>query len=297
MIDFWKLHGAGNDFILVDNSRGKIEDLSLLASTVCHRRYGVGADGLMTACPSAVADIRMVYYNSDGSPAAMCGNGIRCFSKFVRDMGLIDRDAFTVETGDGVKKISISEESLSSSMVEVEMGTFTDGKAIALSADDKEFECIFTHFGVPHTVIFVDPTATKAKLIEMAEKYGPSIEVLPLFPQGTNVNFVQVLSGTELYVSTWERGAGRTLACGTGACASAAAARQLGLVQLPAAVRMPGGRVTVGTAAAGAGAYTKTSSPDINPVLTLSGEAHFICKGQLLYSAPPQADPRNSLCE
>lgn len=297
MIDFWKLHGAGNDFILVDNSRGQIEDLSLLASTVCHRRYGVGADGLMTACPSAVADIRMVYYNSDGSPAAMCGNGIRCFSKFVRDMGLIDRDAFTVETGDGVKKISISEESLSSSMVEVEMGTFTDGKAIALSADDKEFECIFTHFGVPHTVIFVDSTATKAKLIEMAEKYGPSIEVLPLFPQGTNVNFVQVLSGTELYVSTWERGAGRTLACGTGACASAAAARQLGLVQLPAAVRMPGGRVTVGTAAAGAGAYTKTSSPDINPVLTLSGEAHFICKGQLLYSAPPQADPRNSLCE
>lgn len=297
MIDFWKLHGAGNDFILVDNSRGQIEDLSLLASTVCHRRYGVGADGLMTACPSAVADIRMVYYNSDGSPAAMCGNGIRCFSKFVRDMGLIDRDAFTVETGDGVKKISISEESLSSSMVEVEMGTFTDGKAIALSADDKEFECIFTHFGVPHTVIFVDSTATKAKLIEMAEKYGPSIEVLPLFPQGTNVNFVQVLSGTELYVSTWERGAGRTLACGTGACASAAAARQLGLVQLPAAVRMPGGRVTVGTAAAGAGAYTKTSSPDINPVLTLSGEAHFICKGQLLYSAPPQADPRNSPCE
>lgn len=297
MIDFWKLHGAGNDFILVDNSRGQIEDLSLLASTVCHRRYGVGADGLMTACPSAVADIRMVYYNSDGSPAAMCGNGIRCFSKFVRDMGLIDRDAFTVETGDGVKKISISEESLSSSMVEVEMGTFTDGKAIALSADDKEFECIFTHFGVPHTVIFVDSTATKAKLIEMAEKYGPSIEVLPLFPQGTNVNFVQVLSGTELYVSTWERGAGRTLACGTGACASAAAARQLGLVQLPAAVRMPGGRVTVGTAAAGAGANTKTGSPDTNPVLTLSGEVHFICKGQLLYSAPPQADPRNSPCE
>ena len=297
MIDFWKLHGAGNDFILVDNSRGQIEDLSLLASTVCHRRYGVGADGLMTACPSAVADIRMVYYNSDGSPAAMCGNGIRCFSKFVRDMGLIDRDAFTVETGDGVKKISISEESLSSSMVEVEMGTFTDGKAIALSADDKEFECIFTHFGVPHTVFFVGPTATEAELIEMAEKYGPSTEILPLFPEGTNVNFVQVLSESELYVCTWERGAGRTLACGTGACASAAAARQLGLVQLPAAVRMPGGRVTVGTAAAGAGANTKTGSPDTNPVLTLSGEVHFICKGQLLYSAPPQADPRNLPCE
>lgn len=271
---FWKLHGAGNDFILFDDRSQTIQEYGALAKAVCDRHFGIGADGMMAVGLSNQADVHMHFYNADGSAASMCGNGIRCFAKYANDSGIVPQPTFTVATGDGVKTVSITEPSEAVSLIEVDMGTFRnvrvfDAPPFALSA-----KTVFMHCGVPHTMLFLseahdlsgaDPTFGEA-WFALTEKFGPEIEKDPLFAEGTNVNFVVQSGDDSLMVSTWERGAGRTLACGTGACASAAAAHLLGLTGPRVRVRMPGGEVTITLAADGA--------------VTMQGEARLICKGE-----------------
>ena len=270
-MDFWKLQGTGNDFILVDNRENTIPSMADLAKAVCHRQFGVGADGLMAVEHSQTADVRMVYYNSDGSPAAMCGNGIRCFAKYVKDRGIVEAQAFSVETGDGIKQVGILEESEIRTVVQVDMGSSHGIRTIEVGSA----ELIFMQMGVPHSVYFTPDGA------QLVTQLGPVIEASPVFPEGTNVNFVTLhakdpldesLNQSILEVHTWERGAGRTLACGTGACAAAIAAVETGLykgqpdlsgsVLVP--VQMAGGRVSV--------TLTKDT-------VYLTGPAELICKG------------------
>ncbi len=262
-MEFWKLHGTGNDFIIIDNRGNNFKDLSALAKSICHRHFGVGSDGLMAAEGSKAADIRMVYFNSDGSEAAMCGNGLRCFAKFVCDAGLVNGSSFSVETGDGIKKVTIVERGEAKSIIRLEMGKPENIKEMKL----ENYELVFMHLGVPHSVIFVDNTLGIDELIDLTEKVGPVIEKNAAFPQGTNVNFVQLAGRNFLRVSTWERGAGRTWACGTGACASAVAAIYCKIVDPDGEVivEMPGGKVNV--------------SVFDDQEFFLEGPAQLICKG------------------
>ncbi|MDD7408844.1 MAG: diaminopimelate epimerase [Anaerovoracaceae bacterium] len=258
-MDFYKYQGAGNDFAIVDNMDLKITNRPVLANHICDRHYGVGADGFIAAEPSKSADIKMAFYNADGSEAGMCGNGIRCFAKFVKDRKIVDKDSFTVETGDGVKTVEILESATRATNVKVNMGQIGEMKEFTLKPaprngilppdlpKDQEFDLVFTHLGVPHAVIFNDQLGDGMKgLDHLALTYGYSIEHAPQFAlDGTNVNFVSVVNDSHILCSTWERGAGKTLACGTGACSSAAVARAYKKLGDSIKVTMPGGEVVV----------------------------------------------------
>lgn len=280
-LEFWKLHAAGNDFIIIDNRAEKSISFPSLARYACHRHYGIGADGLIASEHSSVADIRMVYCNSDGSYAAVCGNGLRCFAKFVRDNNIVSSDYFSVETGNGAMYVSITEHSLKLSRV-----TFN----ITASGKIQQkyiqgYELSFLHLGVPHSVVFINAAEKPASnisgtvpdlysyhnmqdLIEITEKFGAAIENDPAFNEGTNVNFVRIESRSHLTVSTWERGAGRTSACGTGACASALAAFHMDFTDAEILVSMPGGEVIVTVLA--------------DDTVKLDGTSELICKGVLI---------------
>ena len=227
---FYKMHGLGNDFVLFDGREVMGVDWNALTVKICNRHAGVGADGALILLNSAVADVRMRIINADGSEAEMCGNGIRAFARYVFENGVVRGTEFTVETGAGVMKPRIVLKNGRVDGVRVDMGepkieakdvpVKVDGRAIGmlLTAEDRTFPFSSVRIGVPHTVVFVDP------LIEAdVSKYGPLIENDPLFPERTNVDFVQVLSDDRIRMRTWERGCGCTLACGTGACAAAVA--------------------------------------------------------------------------
>ena len=227
---FYKMHGLGNDFVLFDGREVMGVDWNALTVKICNRHTGVGADGALILLNSAVADVRMRIINADGSEAEMCGNGIRAFARYVFENGVVRGTEFTVETGAGVMKPRIVLKNGRVDGVRVDMGepkieakdvpVKVDGRALGmlLTAEDRTFPFSSVRIGVPHTVVFVDP------LIEAdVSKYGPLIENDPLFPERTNVDFVQVLSDDRIRMRTWERGCGCTLACGTGACAAAVA--------------------------------------------------------------------------
>lgn len=253
---FMKWHGAGNDFILMKASElGEeiLNQLPELAKQICHRHFGIGADGLMVVMASTLADFKMAYYNSDGSYAAMCGNGLRCFSAYCVYEGLINSTQFTVETGDGVKKVMVHREN--GYQVTVNMGKavfepqvipttlpITDSETNLLSVDMEQFHVDVMRVGVPHAVVDLEN-----RNFEMADfkYYGPQIEQMQCFPEGTNVNFVKQVHGAGLRVDTWERGAGLTMACGTGVCASAYSYFRRGLVSLPVQVEVAGGALVI----------------------------------------------------
>lgn len=244
-MEFWKYQGTGNDFIIIDGRFSENHHVSELAKAICDRHYGIGADGLLVALGSKKAEANMVYYNADGSPASMCGNGIRCFSKFLRDAGIVTRKSFLVDTGDGIKQIRIRKESRPESTIEAAIGSPSGLRSIVVS----RLELIHMQLGVPHSVLFLKP----GRVQDPVGRLGPWIEKNPAFSAGTNVNFVELEQDGGLGVQTWERGVGRTLACGTGACASAVAACWVngigpyGKTPVSAAVvvRMPGGEVRV----------------------------------------------------
>ncbi len=264
-MDFFKYQGAGNDFIITDNMDLGLKDKQALAARVCDRRFGIGADGFIAAEPSDTSDVKMAFYNADGSIAGMCGNGIRCFSKFVRDTGVVARSEFTVETGDGQKHVRIISRDGSVSQVMVDMGLCGEFKTVICSVKDSretarlgagdpaeglsgaELEVYFAHMGVPHAVIFADTAGGGMEALNgLAERFGRQIEYAqPFAPERTNVNFVEIAGKDRILCSTWERGAGKTLACGTGACGSAAAACLFKGLGGPVRVTMPGGEVTV----------------------------------------------------
>lgn len=223
-----KMQGAGNDMILINGIENKIQDYSSLALKVCDRHFGVGADGLEVCEKSNVADIKMLYYNSDGSRGEMCGNGIRCFAKYVYDNKIVDKDIFTVETLAGIKTIWLETENHNIKCIRVDMGKpIFDPKLIPVAINKERIleehinvdgqDVVFSSVlvGVPHTVIFVDDI----KKVDINE-LGRKLEKHPLFPKKMNVNFVEVVNRRKINIYTWERGAGRTLACGTGSCAS-----------------------------------------------------------------------------
>ena len=232
-----KMHGLGNDFIVFFDE-GTIElDVTDMAQRLCDRHTGIGADGLVIVMPSEVADVRMRIINSDGSEAEMCGNGIRCFAKYAYDRKIITKDIFTVETLAGIMTPEIIAEDGVAKLVKVNMGkpTFTASaipmaveaeKVIdyTIDVDGTSYVVSSVLLGVPHTEVFVEDVTTVP-----LTALGPKIEKHPLFPKGTNVNFVQVVDENTVKVRTWERGAGATLACGTGSCSSAVMAHEKGL--------------------------------------------------------------------
>lgn len=229
---FTKMHGLGNDFIFIENLGDKEMDYSALAITLCHRQLSIGADGIIAVLPSKVADLRMRIINADGSEANMCGNAIRCFGKYAWERGLVKSKTFRIETFAGIIIPEVIEENGKVASVKVNMGApdirreaipmlgdETAAINVMLPLGDNEINITSILMGVPHTIIFVDDlNAIDVKGI------GPTIEKHPLFPKGTNVNFVEVIDRNRVKLRTWERGAGATLACGTGSCATAVAA-------------------------------------------------------------------------
>ncbi len=231
MTDFRKMHGLGNDFILLNGINPQQYDLKALAIYLCDRHLGIGADGVLLVLPSDKADIQMRIINSDGSEANMCGNGIRCFAKYVFDNKIITNNTFTIETFAGIIIPQLNIENNVVQSVTVNMGTpnlnrahipmlGAEGNVIneSISIVDKTLSITSMLMGVPHTMIFVDDVDS-TDIVSI----GKQIEKHASFPKGTNVNFVEIINTSEIKVRTWERGAGSTLACGTGSCASAVA--------------------------------------------------------------------------
>ncbi|MFH1710350.1 MAG: diaminopimelate epimerase [bacterium] len=235
---FTKMHGLGNDFIIIDSRKEPLEgiDLSQLAVRLCDRHYGIGSDGILIASPSNSADIKMRIFNPDGSEAEMCGNGIRCFAKYIYETLEKKKELISVETLAGIMLPSILEYKGKTAVVEVDMGIPGNIKNEELKADNSIYKVALVSFGNPHCVIFVDDVS-KVQIDDI----GPKIETHKMFPNRTNVEFVQVISRKEVMVKVWERGAGETLACGTGACASAVAGISAGKLEKDVIVRLPGG--------------------------------------------------------
>lgn len=230
---FSKMHGIGNDYIYFDCTKREIKDPEKLAVKLSDRHKGVGGDGIILILNSDKADFRMRMFNSDGSEGKMCGNGTRCIAKYVFDRKLTNKTQFTLETLGGIKHITVFAENGKAKTVSVDMGEavfsskdvpFICERETAidypLETDNGIFNITAVSMGNPHAVIF---TETPVRSLD-TEKLGRPIECNKLFPERTNVEFINVLSETELDMRVWERGSGETLACGTGACASVAAA-------------------------------------------------------------------------
>ena len=240
---FTKMQGLGNDYLYV---YGEPENAAEWSVKLSERHFGAGSDGMIWISPSAVADFKMRIFNADGSEAKMCGNGIRCVGKYVRDKGYTDKTHLTVETHSGVKTLDLRLTDGKVTSAAVDMGTVTVAAEKAIRVDGEVVTCTPVDVGNPHAVIFVDD----AEAVPLTA-LGPAIERHEAFPGGVNVEFVQLLGRNALRMRVWERGSGVTLACGTGACASAAAAVQRGACDPDTEIRvhLDGGtlRVTVGT--------------------------------------------------
>jgi len=248
---FTKMHGLGNDFIVID-CRDKalsdqLSDISDLSKRLCHRRFGIGADQVLLLYPSPIADFKMVIFNADGSEVEMCGNGIRCFAKYIWDRKLSDKEVLFVETAAGIIKPERAGQ-----MVKVDMGepvlegrlipVNIDGRVIdfPLKIEDKEFKITAVSMGNPHAVIFVEDVAGFD-----VKRYGPRIENHELFPRRINVEFIQVLDTERIRMRVWERGAGETMACGTGASAAGVAASLNGVAGRRVNVLLAGGELLI----------------------------------------------------
>ena len=231
-MDFVKMHGLGNDFVFIEDKTGQDKDYTALARAMCNRHTGIGADGLIVIVDSRVADVRMRIINSDGSEAEMCGNGIRCFAKYVYDNGIIEKKRFTVETPAGIMEpeITVGADN-KAELITINMGrpSFNrseipmegaEGRVLNedLCVNGANWKITSLLMGVPHTVTYVDDVDT----VDI-EKIGPLFEKHEVFPKHTNINFAQQMDDRTVKVRTWERGAGATLACGTGSCSVAVA--------------------------------------------------------------------------
>ncbi len=249
MIPFAKMQGLGNDFVVLDALRDSLpSDLPEFARRACDRRLGIGGDGVLTLEPGDQSQFRMQMFNPDGSESEMCGNGIRCIGAMIRHRNYAPQEVttFKVMTGAGVLSVSVLDEV----NVRVDMGKYDlDPAAIGLQWTGERFvnELVSKSvrgtaisMGNPHLVIFTEDVAG----VDL-EHVGPIFETHPWFANRTNVHFVQVLSPTHLRQRTWERGAGITLACGTGACASAVAALLNNRATRDVEVELPGGKLSV----------------------------------------------------
>lgn len=251
---FTKMHGTGNDFVVIANWDKKIQLDAATIARLCDRHFGIGADGLILAESSERAEIFMNYYNGDGSLAEMCGNGVRCLAKFAVDEGLVSHDGtIAVETRAGIVGVDVREAQGDTAVVRVDMGEvdFRSDHIPVLADTDEvldaalEFEGKTYHYGCasmgnPHMTILVDDLET-CPIASM----GPYFEKHPVFPEGCNISFAQVLDRGHIRMDTWERGAGRTLACGTGTCAAVAVLGRLGCVDDEVEATLSGGKLLV----------------------------------------------------
>ena len=247
---FTKMHGIGNDFIILDAIRQYVQAPQMLSSRLCDRHFGVGGDGLILALPSTRADARMRIFNSDGTEPEMCGNGIRCLGKFLYDEGLCRKLPMTVETGAGVLTLDMEIGGGTVRSVTVNMGAprFTPGEipvaadtnAVQLEIEGRTLRFFCVGMGNPHAVTF-DLFPDDEALCRL----GPQVERHPLFPRRANVEFCRLDGNGGAQVQVWERGVGPTLACGTGACAVLAAGASQGLLPYSAPIALPGGTLNV----------------------------------------------------
>ncbi len=242
-----KMQGCGNDFVILDFDEYKKTGLSMeeLAKKLCNRNFGIGADGMIIpdTKPNRETDIAWYFYNSDGTTAQMCGNGMRCFAKYVYDKKLVDKKEFSVKTLAGIIRPQI----LDDGNIKVNMGTpILEDSKIPFKGErkikirDKEFEITPVSMGNPHCVVF-----TQEDPMELTKNYGPEMEKHPYFPEKTNTEFVKIINKNEIEMRVYERGCGITLACGTGACASVVASVLNNLTEQKVKVNLLGGAVWV----------------------------------------------------
>lgn len=247
------MHGAGNDYIYMNGFVQEIEDPSALAIRLSNRNFGIGSDGLVLILPSENSDFRMQMFNSDGSEAEMCGNASRCVGKYVYDNGLTTKKKIALETKAGVKYITLLEGDERARKVTVDMGepildpvqipVKVDKEPVLnfpLDIDGKIWEISCVSMGNPHAVVFT----TGIKELDLP-LIGPKFEKHPIFPRKTNTEFIEVVDRKTLNMRVWERGAGETLACGTGACAAAVAAILNGYCDRKITIHLIGGDLEI----------------------------------------------------
>ncbi|MGM9550953.1 MAG: diaminopimelate epimerase [Clostridia bacterium] len=260
---FTKMHGLGNDYLYV---YGEVpENIESLSIKLSDRHFGAGSDGMIYISPSEIADFKMRIFNADGSEAKMCGNGIRCVGKYVYDKGYTDKKHLKIETLSGVKTLDLHLSKGKVKTVSVGMGKAVVSENLTLSIDGEEVCCTPVSVGNPHAVNFV-PDIEKAPLLTI----GPKMEHHSAFPDGVNVEFVQVIDEHTLRMRVWERGSGVTMACGTGACASVSAAIREGYCSTDdeISVLLDGGTLKI------------TVAPDYS--VTMKGPAEMIYEGDVV---------------
>ncbi len=275
---FTKMQGAGNDYIYVNCFEEKVPNPGATARKVSDRHFGIGSDGLVLIEPSDIADFKMDMYNQDGSQAKMCGNATRCVAKYVHDNAMTEKTEIALETLSGIKYIKMFIENGKVTSACVNMGApVTDPKKIPVHFDgdivlnrpievgDAQYAVTCVSMGNPHCVVFIEDTSTLA-----IEKIGPLFEIHPLFPDRINTEFVQIVDAQTLKMRVWERGAGETLACGTGACATVAAAILNGYCQKDKDIRLVllGGELII---------RWDSASGDIY----MTGPAQTVCTGEI----------------
>ncbi len=256
---FTKMQGCGNDFLIFDPGEVEGIDLPALAREACDRHFGVGADGILVPSSSAVADLEMVYLNSDGSTSEMCGNGIRCLARYARDFEIVEGDTLTIETGAGVQKVLLFDDGSS----RVDMGP----PAFGGEAEFHGFRFRKVSMGNPHAVAFLG-SEEEVEALDL-RAVGPRVESDPLFPDKTNAEFAYAREPGEVRMRIWERGAGETLASGSGSCAVAVAAIRSGFAESPVSVVLDGGTVEI--------AWAGENEP-----VYMTGPAAYVCEGELL---------------
>ena len=250
---FTKMHGLGNDYVCINCFRERVEDPPGFARTLCDRHYGIGADGLILICPSKVSDFKMEIYNSDGSVAGMCGNGIRCLGKYVYDYGLTGKETLSIETKSGIRNmhLQIRDGKACGAMVDMGVPRLNAHSIPILSEKDlvindpievqeKSYRMTGISMGNPHAVIFSE----EINGISL-EETGRELEFHPRFPERANIEFCHVTARDRMEIRVWERGVGETLACGTGACAAVVASVLNDLTDEEVIVKLLGGELSV----------------------------------------------------
>lgn len=268
---FIKMQGAGNDFILLDALHHAIQNPPHLARKLCNRHMGIGADGMLLLLKSSKQDFSLRIFNADGSEAEMCGNGIRCLARYIKDAGISSKKELMIDTPAGPRKVKHV-----GKLIEVDMGEpIMKGKDIPvhlsgriinrpLKTESKEFRITCLSMGNPHCVTYHEDLPSVP-----VERFGPLLENHSIFPRRANISFVNVISKNEIHMRVWERGAGETLACGTAACAAAVASVLNGYTDRKMTVVLPGGKLEV------------EWSPKDNRVL-MRGPAETVFKGEIV---------------
>jgi diaminopimelate epimerase len=272
---FTKMHGLGNDFIIFENIEKQNIKWEEIAKRVCDRHFGVGADGIMVVESSDIADTKMTIINSDGSIAEMCGNGIRCFSRYVYEKNIVQKDIIKIETLAGIMTAFLKIEDSKVTGIKINMGSPEFEKALipfsgqennlnySINTGTNNYDASTLLLGVPHTIVYVNNIDNNEIITE-----GKKIEIMDKFPSRTNVNFVKVIDKNSIEIRTWERGAGLTLACGTGTCASIVASYLNGLTENKVEARLFGGVM-----------FIEYDGTDV----FMEGPAEFICEGNIMF--------------